>query len=81
MKMRDYYPMAISIAKGHAFLYGKIVKDSGAESLNDKEEKTKRFDSIKGSGKLDECIAILGEEEARRYFMGGIVNTRPRDKK
>lgn len=73
-------PMAISIAKGHAFLYGKIVKDSGTKNLKDKKEKTKHLNALKGSGKLDECITILGEEEARRYFMGGIVNQMPKDK-
>lgn len=81
MKMRDYYPMAFSIAKGHAFLYGRIVKDSGAKNLKDKKEKDKHFNACKGAGKLDECIKILGEKETRRYFNGGLVNTVPREKK
>lgn len=81
MKMRDYMPMAISIAKGHAFLYGKIVKDSGAKNLKDKKEKDKQFNAVFGSGKLDDCIIVLGKEETRRYFNGGIANTMPREKK
>lgn len=78
--MRDFMPMAISIAKGHAFLYGKIVKDSKAKNLKDAREKAKHFNACKGSGKLDECITVIGEDDTRRYFMGGIAGQMPKKK-
>ena len=78
MKMMEYMPMAKSIAKGHAFLYGKIVKDSKAKNLKDRKERIKHFNAHKGSGKLDECIKVLGEDMTQKYFNAGIVGQLPK---
>lgn len=71
-------PKAIEMGKAHAFLYGKIVKDSKAKNLKDAKERQKHYNATKGAGRLDDCIEVIGEEETKRYFMAGISGTWPK---